>query len=181
MLSTVEVQHNVSDPAEKAMYTHPEFLQKMLDKNLLGNKTKGGFYKRVGKEKQVIDLNTFEYGPFVKPDLASLAAAKAAKGVPAKVTAFFEAMIKCSVCLETFIRSVPLCSFQDSGSIRRCSQHGPCSELGLQHQMGPFQLFSALDLPKYIARMKLKAWLFLPGSMKCWPLHHILLQDRSWC
>ena len=38
----------------------------MLSKGILGNKTKGGFYKRVEKEKLMLDINTWDYVP-VKP------------------------------------------------------------------------------------------------------------------
>ena len=155
MLSTLEVQHNVSDPVEKGMYTHPEFLQKMLDKNLLGAKTKGGFYKKVGKEKQVIDLNTFEYGPLVKPDLASLAAAKAAKGVPAKVTAFFEGDDKGAQFVWKHLTGLFLYAASKIPEVADdILNMDRALNWGYNHQMGPFQLFSALDLPKYIARMK---------------------------
>ncbi len=155
VLSTLEVQHNVSDPAEKAMYTPAPFLQKMLDNNMLGAKTKGGFYKRVGKEKQVLDINTFEYAPVVKPTLASLAAAKAAKSVPEKVTAFFESDDKGSQFVWRHLTGLFLYA---ASKIPEVSDDvlnmDRALNWGYNHQMGPFQLFSALDLPKYIARMK---------------------------
>ena len=155
VLSTLEVQHNVDDPAEKALYTPPAFLQKMMDNKMLGAKTKGGFYKRVGKEKQVLDINTFEYGPVVKPDLASLAAAKAAKGVPAKVTAFFEGDDKGAKFVWKHVAGLFLYAASKipevSDDILNMDR---ALNWGYNHQMGPFQLFSALDLPKYIARMK---------------------------
>jgi 3-hydroxyacyl-CoA dehydrogenase len=155
VLSTLEVQHNVDDPAEKAMYTPAPFLQKMLDNNMLGAKTKGGFYKRVGKEKQVLDINTFEYAPVVKPDLPSLAAAKAAKSVPEKVTAFFESDDKGSQFVWRHLTGLFLYA---ASKIPEVSDDvlnmDRALNWGYNHQMGPFQLFSALDLPKYIARMK---------------------------
>ncbi len=159
VLSCVEVKHNVDDPVEQALYTPADFLQKMLEKGILGNKTKGGFYRKVtvdGKKvKQVIDVNTFEYGPFIKPDLPSLAAAKAAKGVPAKVTAFFEGNDKGSQFVWKHLTGLFLYT---ASKIPEVSDNILNMDRGLNwgynHQMGPFQLFSALDLPKYIARMK---------------------------
>jgi len=88
--STEEVKHNVTDPAEQQMYTLPDFTKKMLEKGMLGNKTKGGFYKKVGKEKLAIDLNTLEYGPAKPVQFASLDAAKKAKTLPEKIQAFYE-------------------------------------------------------------------------------------------
>jgi len=155
VLSCVEVKHNVTDPVEQALYTPADFLQKMLEKGILGNKTKGGFYKRVGKEKLVIDVNTFEYGPIVKPDLASLAAAKAAKGVPAKVTAFFEGDDKGSQFVWRHLTGLFLYAASKIPEVADdILNMDRALNWGYNHQMGPFQLFSALDLPKYIARMK---------------------------
>jgi 3-hydroxyacyl-CoA dehydrogenase len=56
----------------------------MIEKGLTGRKGKGGFYRieksEQGKTKLAIDLATGEYRPSVKPALASLDAAKAARG-----------------------------------------------------------------------------------------------------
>ncbi|SFR05044.1 3-hydroxyacyl-CoA dehydrogenase/enoyl-CoA hydratase family protein [Desulfoscipio geothermicus] len=87
----VHVAKNVYDvatePAEKAVFETPEFLQKMLENKWLGDKTKQGFYKKVktdkGREILVLDYNAMEYRPKEKPKFASLEAAKQA-GKPAK-------------------------------------------------------------------------------------------------
>ncbi len=103
----------------------------------------------------VLDVNTFEYGPVVKPDLPSLAAAKAAKTVPEKVTAFFESDDKGSQFVWKHLTGLFLYA---ASKIPEVSDDvlnmDRALNWGYNHQMGPFQLFSALDLPKYIARMK---------------------------
>src|SRR5690606_26231408 len=48
----------------------------MVDKRLLGQKTKAGFYRKQGKELQTIDLDTLEYRPQSKPDFPELKALK---------------------------------------------------------------------------------------------------------
>ncbi|MFT7583362.1 MAG: 3-hydroxyacyl-CoA dehydrogenase, partial [Myxococcota bacterium] len=50
----------------------PDFLQRMIANKQLGQKTRAGFYKKVGKEIQVIDLDSLEYRTKVKPDLPLL-------------------------------------------------------------------------------------------------------------
>ncbi len=155
VLSTAEIYHNVTDSVEKDMYASAPFLQKMVDQNMLGAKTKGGFYKKVGKEKQVLDINTFAYGPIVKPDLPSLAAAKAAKTVPEKITAFFESDDKGGQFVWRHVTGLFLYAASKipevSDDILNMDR---ALNWGYNHQMGPFQLFSALDLPKYISRME---------------------------
>jgi 3-hydroxyacyl-CoA dehydrogenase len=58
----------------------PDFLEKMIERKLLGDKTKGGFYKKVrgpqGEERQTIDPKTLEYHPAQKAKFPSLEMAK---------------------------------------------------------------------------------------------------------
>ena len=59
----------------------PAFISKMIEKNLLGKKTRAGFYKtdftpEFKKIRKVIDPETLEYIDVQKPDLPCLAAAK---------------------------------------------------------------------------------------------------------
>jgi 3-hydroxyacyl-CoA dehydrogenase len=70
---------NVQD--ERSDLKLPEFFQKMLERKLLGDKTKSGFYKKIktpdGKEDRlVIDWKTLEYRPAQKVKFPSLEMAK---------------------------------------------------------------------------------------------------------
>ncbi len=69
---------NVQD--ERSDLKLPGFFEKMIERKLLGDKTKGGFYKKVkgaqGEERQVIDWKTLEYRPAQKPKFPALEMAK---------------------------------------------------------------------------------------------------------
>src|SRR5262245_39744682 len=60
----------------------PDFLEKMIERKLLGDKTKAGFYKKVkgpqgqGEERLAIDRKTLEYHPAQKPKFAALEMAR---------------------------------------------------------------------------------------------------------
>src|SRR5262249_11172183 len=54
----------------------PEFLEKMVERKMLGDKTKGGFFKKSGEEIKTLDPSTLEYRERIKPKFASLDAAK---------------------------------------------------------------------------------------------------------
>lgn len=166
VLSTAEVLHNVTDPVEKAAYTLPPFFQAMVDKGMLGAKTKGGFYKKVGKEKQVLDVTTFEYSPMQPVQFDSLAAAKKAKSLPEKLEAFFEGKDEAA---EFIWRHVTGLTLYAASKIPEVSDdilnmdRGLC--WGYNHSKGPFEIWSGLDLEKYIARMETEG-MVIPAWIK---------------
>jgi 3-hydroxyacyl-CoA dehydrogenase len=145
----------VSDPAEKAMYTLPAFCQQMLDKKMLGAKTKGGFYKRVGKEKQVLDVNTFEYGPIQPASFASLDAAKKEKTLDKKLAALFDGDDKASKFIWKHVTGLFLYAASKipevSDDILNMDR-ALC--WGYNHTKGPFEIWSGMDLEKYLARLE---------------------------
>ncbi len=78
----------VPDDEDRDVFVLPELIQTLLDKKLLGDKTKGGFYKKStdAEGKRVIlelDINISEYKPQETTKFASVEAAKTVE-VPAK-------------------------------------------------------------------------------------------------
>jgi 3-hydroxyacyl-CoA dehydrogenase len=69
---------NVQD--ERSDLKLPDFFRQMLERKLLGDKVKSGFYKKIkgpqGEERQVIDWKTLEYHPAQKAKFPSLEMAK---------------------------------------------------------------------------------------------------------
>ena len=70
----------------------PEFVNKMIEKKLLGKKTKAGFYKtdltpEWKKVRKVINPSTLEYEEYEKPAFPCLDEAKKAKTLPDKIKA----------------------------------------------------------------------------------------------
>ncbi len=68
----------------------PAFLETMLERKWLGDKTGGGFYKKErgadGKDlRLVLDLKTLEYQPASKPKLPALEMAKNAESLPERL------------------------------------------------------------------------------------------------
>ncbi|KLU58616.1 putative 3-hydroxyacyl-CoA dehydrogenase [Peptococcaceae bacterium CEB3] len=87
----VHVADNVAEnvPAEKEKFVLPEFVQTMLEKGWLGDKTKQGFYKKSkgpqGKLVEALDPNTMTYAPPRPVVFPSLEKAKAAVSLPEKI------------------------------------------------------------------------------------------------
>jgi 3-hydroxyacyl-CoA dehydrogenase len=69
---------NVQD--ERSELKLPDFFKQMLEKKLLGDKVKSGFYKKTkgpqGEERQTIDWKTLEYHPMQKAKFPALEMAK---------------------------------------------------------------------------------------------------------
>jgi 3-hydroxyacyl-CoA dehydrogenase len=71
----------VPDDEDREVFRVPDVIETMLEKKFLGDKTKGGFYKKTknaeGKTEILeLDLQTFEYKPQAKTKFPSLDAAK---------------------------------------------------------------------------------------------------------
>ncbi|NNE66066.1 MAG: 3-hydroxyacyl-CoA dehydrogenase [Pyrinomonadaceae bacterium] len=71
----------VPDDEDREAFVLPEVINTMLEKNILGDKTKGGFYKKSRDEdgNRIIlelDLETFEYKPQEKTKFPAIGAAK---------------------------------------------------------------------------------------------------------
>jgi 3-hydroxyacyl-CoA dehydrogenase len=82
----------VTDDEARDSFVLPDFVQKMLEKKMLGNKTKGGFYKtdltpEWKKIRKVLNLKTFEYEEYGKVEFPCLAAAAKAKTPEEKINA----------------------------------------------------------------------------------------------
>ena len=80
----------VPDDEDRDVFLIPDIIQQMIEKRLLGDKTKGGFYKKTknaeGKTEILeLDLNTFEYKPQQKSRFASLDAAKQIDDLPLRI------------------------------------------------------------------------------------------------
>lgn len=76
------VYDNCPHDEAKELFVIPAWLNKMVDNNWLGDKTKQGFFKKMQpspdgiKEIEVLNLLTFEYESRTKPKFATLEAAK---------------------------------------------------------------------------------------------------------
>ena len=157
---------NVRD--ERSDLKLPDFFSQMLQRKWLGDKTKGGFYKKVksadGKEDErlALDWKTLEYHPRQKPKFPALDMAKnieesgtrlrtllgmdgtgAAKGD--KAGAFLWAALS---DLWTYSANrVP----EISDSIVEIDR---AMKLGFNWELGPFELWDAAGVEATVARMK---------------------------
>lgn len=84
----------VPDDEDREAYKLPEFVEKMVNQGILGDKTKGGFYQKrkgEGEKKEIwtLDVASLEYRPPQKAKLPSLEAAKSIEETRARVKSLF--------------------------------------------------------------------------------------------
>ncbi|MBW2078288.1 MAG: 3-hydroxyacyl-CoA dehydrogenase [Deltaproteobacteria bacterium] len=88
------VYQGAPDDEKREMFKPPDCIKQMIENNMLGEKSGGGFYKK-SKDSEgnrvilSLDYNTLEYSPQEKVKLASLEAAKNISGTAPKIKTLF--------------------------------------------------------------------------------------------
>ena len=149
----------------------PDFVQKMADKNLLGNKTQGGFYKTEltpewKKVRKVLNLDTLEYEDLERPTFPCLDAAKKAGTLTEKVNTVLRADDKAG----RFAWKLAANSFQYAANripeiADTIVEIDNAMKWGYNFEMGPFELWDAYGVADAVERMK-KDGLEIPANVK---------------
>jgi 3-hydroxyacyl-CoA dehydrogenase len=168
----IHVANNVYEGAVKdekrEMFKVPDFIRQMVEKKLLGEKTKQGFYRAI-KEKDgsktilSLDYNTMEYTPQQKLKMASLEAAQNIPGTAGKMKALFYAddpagQFTFRTMAETFIYSASRIP-EIADDIVNVDN---AMKWGFAWKMGPFEAWDAVGLKASVEKMK-KAGFQIPG------------------
>ena len=124
----------------------PPFIQTMLERRWLGDKTKQGFYKKEkdaeGKEVRLaLDWKTLEYHPAAKPKLPSLEMAKNAERLPDRLRQLLSGDVKKDKAARfhwrLLERALELCRRLPARDRRRCGQRRSRHARRLQLGNGP--------------------------------------------
>ena len=157
---------NVHD--ERSDLRLPDFFNQMLQHKWLGDKTKGGFYKKVkggaGKEdeRMALDWKTLEYHPRQKPKFASLDMAKNVEDTGARLRMLLglegsgsQKIDKAGQFLWSALTDLWTYSAnrvpEISDSIVEIDR---AMHLGFNWELGPFELWDAVGVEATVARMK---------------------------
>ena len=157
---------NVHD--ERSELQIPAFFRQMLERKWLGDKTKGGFYKKVkgsqGKEdeRMALDWKTLEYHPRQKPKFAALDMAKNVEETGARVRMLLgldggapQKPDKANTFLWTALSDLWTYSAnripEISDSVVEIDR---AMRMGFNWEFGPFELWDAAGVEATVARMK---------------------------
>ena len=149
--------HAVPEDPWRDRFLMSDVQQKMLEKKWLGDKTGQGFYKRVGKEKEIhaIDLKTLEYHPAAK---VKFPAADAVRGIE-DLGERLRALVKGTDRVGTFLWSLYSDLFLYSAEMvpqisDRIVEIDRAMRWGYAHKLGPFELWDALGFEDVCVRLE---------------------------
>jgi 3-hydroxyacyl-CoA dehydrogenase len=157
---------NVHD--ERSDLRLPDFFTQMLQKKWLGDKTKGGFYKKAkggeGKEDErlALDWKTLEYHPRQKPKFAALDMAKTIEDTGTRLRTLLgldgtgpQKADKVGAFLWSALSDLWTYSAnripEISNSVVEIDR---AMRLGFNWELGPFELWDAVGVEATVARMK---------------------------
>ena len=131
--------------------------KQMIERKWLGDKTGQGFYKRVGKEKEIhaIDLKTLEYHPAVKVKFPSADAARNIEDLSDRLRILVKGTDRVGAFLWRLYSDLFLYSAEMVPEISdRIVEIDRAMRWGYAHKLGPFELWDALGFEDVCARLE---------------------------
>lgn len=151
---------NCPNDEARSLFVLPDFIQKMIENNYLGEKTKQGFYKKVaskdGKNEILeLNLNTMQYEPSKKASFATLELTKSVENVLER----FPILIKGTDKAGEFYRKTFAALFayvqhripEISDELYRIDD---AMKAGFGWLNGPFEIWDAIGVKQGIALMQ---------------------------
>jgi 3-hydroxyacyl-CoA dehydrogenase len=139
----------------------PEPLRRMVAAGRLGNKTGGGFYRRGRRDGQtvfdVLDLDTLEYRPAARPDLAIVPAARDHDDLGARLRFLLdraEGDRGARYLRDTLLPSLAYAARRVPEIADSLVEVDHAVEWGFGHQLGPFRTWDAIGVADGVARME---------------------------
>jgi 3-hydroxyacyl-CoA dehydrogenase len=150
---------NVQD--ERSDLKLPDFFKQMLEKKLLGDKVKSGFYKKVkgpqGEEKQAIDWKTLEYHPTQKVKFPALEMAKNIEDMGERLRTILagDPRDKAAQFIWTTLSDLWTYSANRIPEIAdTVVEIDQAMRMGFNWEIGPFEVWDLAGVETTVARMK---------------------------
>jgi 3-hydroxyacyl-CoA dehydrogenase len=138
----------------------PQFFTEMLNRKLLGDKTKAGFYKKQksgeGDQRFALDWKTLEYRPSQKAKFPALEMAKNVENLDERLAMLLApSKDKANIFLWTVLSDLWNYAANRIGEIAdSVVEIDRAMKLGFNWECGPFELWDIAGVPKTVERMK---------------------------
>ncbi|HEX9544558.1 MAG TPA: 3-hydroxyacyl-CoA dehydrogenase NAD-binding domain-containing protein [Pyrinomonadaceae bacterium] len=145
---------------ERDVFIAPEFLTQMIGRGILGNKTRGGFYKRQkgegGKQEiWTLDRASLEYHPAEKVKLPALDMAKNIEDLPERIKALVWSKDRVGAFLwKTMSRTFRYAANHIPEIADTIVEVDRAMRWGFNWELGVFETWDAIGVEKSVARMK---------------------------
>lgn len=150
---------NCPDDECNDAFTIPDYVQKMVDNNWLGAKSKQGFYKKVkdenGKSKILtLDLNTLEYGDKKRAKFATLEMTKPIDDLKERTPMLYAGQDKAGEFYRrTFTDLFKYCSNRIPEITDSLYKIDDAICAGFAWELGPFETWDLLGVAKVVGQM----------------------------
>jgi 3-hydroxyacyl-CoA dehydrogenase len=151
----------VTEDEEREVFSAPEFLQQMIGRGILGNKTRGGFYRKQkaqeGEKQEIwtLDVASFEYRPPQKVKLPALDMAKNIEQTPERIKSLVWDKTRVGQFLwKTLSRTLRYAANRIPEIADTVIDVDRAMRWGFNWELGPFETWDAIGIEKSIARMK---------------------------
>lgn len=137
----------VPDDPWRERFLPPPFMKELMARGWLGEKSGQGFYKRVGKEKEIhaLDLKTLEYHPAAKVKLPLVEAARNIEDLGERLRTLVKGSDRAGEFLRALFNDLILYSAERAPEISdRIVEVDRAMRWGYAHKLGPFELCDAL-------------------------------------
>lgn len=162
------LKSNVPSDERKALFEMPGFIEKMLEQNLLGSKTKEGFFKKVKNEDGSstilrLNLDTLEYEPRDKPKFESLEMVKGEEDLRKRIKMLFQAKDKAGEFYrDHFLNLFAYVSHRIPEISDELYRMDDALRAGFGYELGAFQTWDAIGAKAAVEVMKAKDILYAP-------------------
>src|SRR5689334_10567243 len=154
------LHENLPDDPERETFVMPEFVTKMIERGVLGNKTKAGFYQRKNgeggkREIWAIDIQTLDYKPAQKVKLPSLEMAKNIDDTRERLKALTWSKDRVGAFLwKTLARTLCYTAERIPEIADTIVEVDRAMRWGFNWELGPFEVWDAIGLEKSVAKLK---------------------------
>lgn len=155
---------------ESSCFALPNFVEQMLRRGLLGEKTRAGFYRREGERLQALNLKTFEYADLAPVDLGPLGPVLRLPALEARLQVVWQATDRLGGLARAHLRALLHYAADHAsemaGDLEAIDQ---AMRWGFNWEAGPFEMWDRLGLeeepaPPLIRQVRPSGKFYLPGQ-----------------
>src|SRR6266550_660402 len=163
------LHENLPEDPERETFAMPDFVARMIERGLLGNKTKAGFYKRQkgegsgaearpsGRAQEIwtLDTATLDYRPSEKVKLPSLEVAKNIEDTAERIKTLVWSKDRAGAFLwKTLSRTLCYAADRIPEIADTVVEIDRAMQWGFNWELGPFEAWDAIGVEKSVAKLK---------------------------